>query len=187
MESRIETTGAGAEPPDPAARSTPAVHDRRWSGDLRDAALCSGSLLALLSLVDGADGGLTLPRAGAWAALAGLLFVVLLPPRVTAGHGWLASRNLLRTKRVRTDRLVSVRWIDGVSQRLLLRDLYGKRVEVDPEVLTANPDLWALVAQGARTSGELGLLTCGDTALRQLSRRIDSDTAHLLFKISGMK
>ncbi|WP_455358799.1 hypothetical protein [Streptomyces sp. SYSU K21746] len=48
-------------------------------------------LLALLLLTDGASGGITVPRAVLWTGLAVLLFVVLLPPRVTAGEGWLAS------------------------------------------------------------------------------------------------
>ncbi|MFD3484717.1 hypothetical protein [Streptomyces sp. NPDC058665] len=44
----------------------------------------------------------------------------------------MASRGLLRERTVRTDRLVSVRWSDGVAQRLIPRDLDGGSVEVDP-------------------------------------------------------
>ncbi|MGW6022498.1 hypothetical protein [Streptomyces sp. NPDC055099] len=156
---RTASAEAEAQPPEHVA------HDRRWSADLRDTTLCAGVLLALLIVVDAARGGLTLPRTALWLALAVLLFAVLLPPKVSASQGWLASRGLLRTKRVRTDRLISVRWIDGVAQRLVLRDLYGTRVEIDPTVLTANPDLWALLEHGARSSCEAGLMTCGATAL----------------------
>ncbi|MFC7303548.1 hypothetical protein ACFQVC_04870 [Streptomyces monticola] len=163
------------------------AHDRYWGAALREGAVCSVALLGLLLLVDLAAGDLSAARAALWAGLALLLFLVLLPPRVTAGTGWLAARGGLRERRVRTDCLVSLRWLDGVSRRLVLRDLYGTRIELDPRVLTSNPDLWHLLEQGARCSAERGLLTCGATALRQLSRRIDSETAHLLFRISGLK
>ncbi|WP_327353303.1 hypothetical protein [Streptomyces sp. NBC_01304] len=162
------------------------LHDRNWASERREALLCAGALLALLLLIDTAANGLDPGRTALWAGLALLLFAVLRPPLVTAGEGWLTSRGMLRTQSVRTDCLVSVRWLDGVAQRLVLRDLYGVRVELDPKVLTANPDLWHRLERDARTSTERGLLTCGATALRQLSRRIDSDTAHLLFKVSGL-
>lgn len=163
-----------------------AVADRRWPADVRDALVCAVALLGLSLLVDGCAGGLTVWRVGLWSGLSVWLFVVLLPPRVTAGPGWLASRGLLRSRCVRTDCLVSVRWHDGVAQRLVLRDLYGTRVEVDPTVLTGNPALWALLEAGARTSAERRLLTCGATALRQLSRRVDRETVRTLFRISGL-
>ncbi|MFD9219283.1 hypothetical protein ACFWDI_04460 [Streptomyces sp. NPDC060064] len=138
-------------------------------------------------MIDCGSGGLTMLRAALWAGLAILLFVVLLPPRVTAGEGWLASRGLLRQRKVRTDCLVAVRWSDGVAQRLVLRDLDGGRVELDPHVLIANPQLWRLLDAGARTSLDRGTLLCGATALRQLSRRIDGETAHSVFKVSGLE
>ncbi|WP_329158352.1 hypothetical protein OHB49_05315 [Streptomyces sp. NBC_01717] len=71
-----------------------------------------------------------------------------------------------------------MRWSDGVSLRLVLRDLDGARVEVDPRVLIANPHLWQLLDAGARSSLGRGTLLCGATALRQLSERIDRETAH---------
>ncbi|MDG4857330.1 hypothetical protein P8605_04025 [Streptomyces sp. T-3] len=172
---------------DPEGSPNAALHDRNWAGERRQAMLCAGALLALLLLIDAAAGSLDPARTALWAGLALLLFAVLRPPLVTAGDGWLASHGMLRTRRVRTDCLVSVRRLDGVAQRLVLRDLYGVRIELDPKVLTANPDLWHRLEQDARTSTERGLLTCGATALRQLSRRIDSDTAHLLFKVSGLE
>ncbi|MFI6941402.1 hypothetical protein ACIBI4_19170 [Streptomyces sp. NPDC050418] len=179
--------GHPASEPEPPDRPDSSAEDRHWGSELRDATLCALSLASLLTLVDGAAGSLTWPRALLWAGLGALLYVILFPPRVRAGDGWLEQRTLLRTRRVRTDRLVSVRWLDGVSQRLLLRDDHGVRVELDPRVLTRNPDLWQLVDAGARTSVERGLLRCGATALRQLSRRVESETARVLFRISGMK
>ncbi|WP_346097760.1 hypothetical protein [Streptomyces olivaceiscleroticus] len=175
--------------PSSGHRSSPGAvaHDREWTGDRRDAWLCSLTLLGLLLLLDGASGRLTPLRAALWAGLAVLLFIVLLPPRVTAGEGWLATCGLLHERRIRTDCLVSVRCLDGVGQRLVLRDLNGTRAELDPKVLIANPDIWRLLQAGARTSSERGLLTCGAGVLRQLSRRIDSEAAHLVFKASGLE
>lgn len=151
--------------------------DDGWTAELRAACGCSGLLLGLLLVIDMGSGRLTGLRALLWVALAVLLFMVLVPPRVTAGEGWLASRGLLRRRRVRTDCLVGVRWSDGVSLRLVLRDLDGARVEVDPRVLIANPQLWHLLDAGARSSLGRGTLLCGATALRQLSERIDRELA----------
>ncbi|MER7176206.1 hypothetical protein [Streptomyces mesophilus] len=172
---------------DPAEPADSFAHDRHWRDETRDALLCAGSLTTLLCLIDTAAGLVTVERALLWTGLGVLLLVILVPPRVRAGDGWLEQRGLLGTKQVRTDRLVSVRWLDGVSQRLLLRDDYGVRIELDPRVLTRNPELWRRVDAGARLSVERGLLRCGATALRQLSRRIDSETAHVLFRISGLR
>lgn len=130
---------------------------------------------------------LTWLRSLLWAALATTLFVVLVPPRVRAGAGWFSSRGLLRADTVRTDRLVSVRWSDGVAQRLVLRDADGCRVEVDPRVFVANPALWHRLDQDTRTCVERGTLLCGATALRQLGERIDRRTARTVFQVSGLE
>jgi hypothetical protein len=106
---------------------------------------------------------------------------------VSAGTGWLATRRLLRTRRVRTDLLVAVRPLDGVAQRLVLRDALGNRVEIDPEVLPRNPDLWHLLDEGARVSEAAGTLLCGTTALHRLARRVDRETAMGVFRASGME
>ncbi|TLS47662.1 hypothetical protein FE633_03530 [Streptomyces montanus] len=148
---------------------------------------CSGVLLGLLLLVDWGTGDLTWWRAALWTTLAVLLFLVLFPPRVAAGAGWLASRGLLREQWVRTDHLVSVRCLDGVGRRLVLRDAFGGRVEIDPRVLTANPPLWHRVDEDARISAARGMLLCGGTALHRLSERIDGETARTVFKVSGME
>ncbi|WP_240634388.1 MULTISPECIES: hypothetical protein [Streptomyces] len=115
-----------------------------------------------------------------------LLFLVLCPARVAAGEGWLSSHGLLRGRRVRTDRLVSVRCLDGVGRRLVLRDTSGARVEIDPRVLVSNPPLWHRLNDDARISAERGSLTYGATALRRVSERIDRETAVTVFKVSGL-
>ncbi|WP_105967891.1 hypothetical protein [Streptomyces geranii] len=163
------------------------THDHNWAGDLRGAVRCSVLLLALLLLIDWGDGSLTVVRVLLWLSLALLLFLVLYPPRVAVGPGWLASRGLLRERRVRTDLLVSVRCLDGVAQRLVLRDTAGDRVEIDPRVLVNNPDLWHRLDEDARTSAASGSLTCGETALRRMSERVDRETAQIVFKVSGME
>lgn len=164
-----------------------AVEDRRWARDLRDTFRCAGALLGLLLLVDHFSGRFTWWRDALWLALAVLLFVVLYPARVRAGEGWLSSRGLLRERRVRTDRLVSVRCLDGVSQRLLLRDEFGNRVEIDPDVLVNNPDVWHRLAEDSHKSIASGSLTCGATALRRIAERVERETAETVFRVSGLE
>ncbi|MFJ9247433.1 hypothetical protein [Streptomyces sp. NPDC101776] len=163
------------------------VEDRRWARDLRSTFRCAGALLGLMLVVDHFSGRLTLRRAALWFALAVLLFVVLYPARVRAGEGWLSTRGLLRGRRVRTDRLVSVRCLDGISQRLSLRDEFGGRVEIDPDVLVNNPDLWHRLAEDSRRSLASGTLTCGATALRRIAQRVERETAETVFKVSGLE
>ena len=163
------------------------AHDLRWARDVRDSVRCAGALLALLLLLDWGTGRLTLRRGALWIALALLLFLALYPARVRAGEDWLSSRRLLREHRVRTDLLVSVRCLDGVSQRLLLRDTLGGRVAINPEVLVRNPQLWFRVEAGARKAAAEGTLLCGATALRRLSRRIDRETSRAVFRASGLE
>ncbi|MFF0290449.1 hypothetical protein [Streptomyces sp. NPDC005262] len=163
------------------------AHDEDWAGHVRFAVGCAASLLGLLLAVDAAAGRLGWLRILLWTALATTLFVVLVPPRVRAGAGWISSRGLLRAHTVRTDRLVSVRWSDGVSQRLVLRDADGCRVEIDPRVFVANPALWHRLDQDSRACVERGTLLCGATALRQLAERIDRRTARTVFQVSGLE
>ncbi|MGW7406592.1 hypothetical protein ACWGI9_23170 [Streptomyces sp. NPDC054833] len=170
--------------PDGAGEAT---NDREWTQELWSSVRCAGVLLVLLLLVDWGSGRLALWRAALWLALAGLLFVVLCPARVSAGGNWLASRRLVREYRVRTDLLVSVRYLDTISQRLLLRDALGGRVEIDPEVLVRNPRLWFRLDEGARRAAADGSLLCGVTALRRISRRVDQETARAVFKASGLE
>ena len=168
-------------------RPAEAVHDRLWAGDLRGAIRCSGALLGFLLLLDWLTDDLTPGRTALWTALAVLLFAVLFPPGVTAGPGRLASCGLLRRRCVRTDHLVSVRCLDGVGQRLVLRDAFGGRVRIDPRVLVVNPLLWHRVEEDARVAADRGLLLCDGTALRRLSERIDRETTRAVFKLSGLE
>ncbi|MGW0766236.1 hypothetical protein [Streptomyces sp. NPDC002676] len=175
--------------PADARAQTPAadaVHDRHWAREARVSVYCAGALLALLLLIDTGAGRLTPWRGALWLLLAVLLFLVLCPARVSAGPGWLASRRLLRERRVRTDLLVSVRCLDGVSQRLLLRDAYGACVEIDPDVLLRTPPLWHRLEEGARQSAADGLLLCGQTALRRLAARVNREAAQAVFRVSGL-
>lgn len=164
-----------------------ATNGLQWAREVRSSVRCAGVLLVVLLLVDWGTGRFVFWRAALWLALAGLLFVVLFPARVSAGQGWLSSRRLLRERRVRTDLLVSVRCLDGISQRLLLRDAFGARVELDPEVLVTNPQLWHRLAEDARKSAAGGTLLCGGTALRRVSQSVDRETARAVFKVSGLE
>ncbi|MFI9610463.1 hypothetical protein ACIHCM_01920 [Streptomyces sp. NPDC052023] len=162
------------------------IVDCEWAADLRTAQLCAGSLLGLLVLVDAAAGTFTAARAVLWSGLALLLFLVLMPPRVTAGEGWLAVRTLRGTHRVRTDRLVAARVTGHACQRLLLRDALGGQAECDIQVLITNPALWHRLDTDARTSADGKRHAPRLAALRTLSDRIDRETALAVFKVSGM-
>ncbi len=163
------------------------VHDRRWAGEMHSSIRCAVALLALLLLIDWGSGAATPWRAVLWCALSVLLFLVLCPRRICAGEGWLASRGLLCTRRVRTDLLVSVRCTDGVCQRLVLRDAHGGRVELDPQVLVNNPELWHRLDEDAQKSAALGSLLCGVIALGRVQERIDRETARTVFRVSGLE
>ncbi|MFJ9818930.1 hypothetical protein ACIRU3_27485 [Streptomyces sp. NPDC101151] len=162
------------------------VYDRRWTSDLYSSTCCAAVLLGMLLLVDGMAGTLTWWRSALWLTIAVLLLLVLFPARVSAGEDWLASRRLLRTRRVRTDRLVAVRPLGGVSQQLVLRDTFGARVEIDPDVLLRNPDLWYRLAEAAHISDASGTLLCGTTALHDLAERLDRETALTVFRTSNL-
>lgn len=164
-----------------------AIHDRFWVGGLRTALCCSVAFFGLCVVLDRASGGLTLPRAGLWGALALLVFAVLLPPLVTAGDGWLSVRGTVRTQRVRTDALMAVQTYGSVAARLVLRDAHGGRVALDPRVLMANPVLWHLLEAGAHRSLERGTLHTGSDVLRLLARSIDTEAARAVFDASGMR
>lgn len=182
---RRNDTGSGAD----ACAQPPAgaAHDRHWAKEVGSTIQCSTALLGLLLLIDWSADSLTPARCALWVALAALLFVILYPNRVCVGEGWLVSRGLLRTRRVRTDRLVSVRCLEGVSQRLVLRDAFGGRVEIDPKVLVDNPPLWYRLDEDARFSAARGALMCGETALRRVEVRIDRETAETVFRVSGLE
>ncbi|MFF8956112.1 hypothetical protein [Streptomyces sp. NPDC014894] len=163
------------------------AEDRGWVNDLWAAAFCALSLIVLLHLVDLAAGTVEAGRTALWTILAAALFAVLYPPRVTAGHDWLSVRGLLGERRVSTDLLTQVARRGGVAQRIVLRDVRGRRVEVDPMTLAANPLLWHELDRGARKARDRGLLRSGSAVLRSLSDRIESDTARGVFEVSGLR
>ncbi|MFE0514856.1 hypothetical protein [Streptomyces sp. NPDC058964] len=163
------------------------LYDRRWAEDLCSSVRCSGVLLGMLFLIDWLTDNLTWWRGVLWVTLALVLFMVLCPARISAGEGWLASRRLLSTRRVRTDALVSVRCLEGVSRRLVLRDAFGDRVEIDPQVLVNNPDLWFRLDEDARSAAAAGTLMCGTTALRRIAERVERETALSVFRASGLE
>ena len=163
-----------------------AAHDQRWASEARSAVLYGVGLFVLLLGIDDLAGQLAPWRVALWAGLGAALALVLLPARVSATRNTLVTRGLWREHCVRTDRLVSVRCVDGVAHRLVLRDELGGRVEIDPRVLAANPPLWRLLDDGARVSVDSGLLLCGGAALRRVARRVDGELARTVFKVSGL-
>lgn len=147
---------------------------------------CALGFAAMTELVDWDAGTLTPPRTLLWLTLSATLLVVLLPPHVTAGPGWLAVQGTMRRQVVRTDALVTVRQFDGVSLHLVLRDAYGHRLELDPRVLVTNPLLWHEVDTGVRRSLERGTLREGAEVLQRLGHRIDDETARSVLRASGL-
>ncbi|MFI8386784.1 hypothetical protein [Streptomyces sp. NPDC085540] len=172
---------AGAEPRGPISR------DIHWAGETRSAIGVASLLYSALLAMDAGFGELDATRGALWTGLAALLFVILLPSRVSAGPGLLSARGLLVEHTVRTDSLVSVRWSDGVAQQMILRDTEGSQVEIDPTVLVRNPEMWRRLDTDTRTSLQRGTLLCGETALRRLAQHIDRETALTVFKVSGLQ
>ncbi|MGW1893847.1 hypothetical protein ACWCP6_26875 [Streptomyces sp. NPDC002004] len=161
--------------------------DRHWRGAARFAVLCSLLFLCMATLTDWNAGTLTLPRAGIWLALAALVFSVLLPPRVTAGGGWLTVRGPLHAHRVRLDALAGVRQDGDVAARLVLWDVHGRRLCLDPRVLVDNPFLWHELETGGRRSLERGTLRYGAGLLRRLGEHMDGGEARAILRASGME
>ncbi|MFI9200486.1 hypothetical protein [Streptomyces sp. NPDC053048] len=162
------------------------ARDLGWRREALSAWWCGLALGGVLVLADLARGSLDWPRGGCWAAIGGALVAVLRPVRVTAGADWLAARGLLREHRVRTDLLTQVRRADGIAPRLVLRDVGGNRVELDPRVLAANPLLWHHLETGARRARERGLLREGAVPLAALADRIDGEGARAVLRASGL-
>lgn len=137
-------------------------------------------------LIDWDAETLTPLRAELWLAMTAALFAILLPQRVTAGPGWLAVRGLLRRRAVRTDALVAVRQYGHVSAHLTLHDTDGRRLELDPRILIANPLLWHELDTGVRRSRERGTLREGTDVLERLRHQIDDATARAVLRGSGI-
>ncbi|MFE2167157.1 hypothetical protein ACFXB3_19150 [Streptomyces sp. NPDC059447] len=186
MGRRITRSAAGAgaghaRPPGPL------VQDIHWAGERRSAIGVASLFFTALFVLDAGAGRLDMTRGALWTGLAVLVFVIVLPLRVSTRPGLLTARGLFVEHSVRTDSLVSIRWFDGVSQRMILRDTEGNRAEIDPDVLIRNPAMWRRLDTDTRTSIERGTLVCGTTALRRLARRIDREAAHTVFKVSGLE
>ncbi|MHA5053778.1 hypothetical protein [Streptomyces sp. SD15] len=49
-----------------------------------------------------------------------------------------------------------------------------------------DPPLWHRLDEDSRVSPRRGSLSCGATALRRVSERIDRETARTVFKVSGL-
>lgn len=166
------------------------AEDRRWVPDLWAAGFCALALLLLLHLVDLGAGTLTALRGALWCTLGAALFVVLYPPRVTAGPDWLSVRGLLRERRIDTHRLVQVERRGGVAQRVVLRDARGGRVEIDPSTFADNPLIWYAVDAGVRRSRADGLLRTGGHTFDSLARRmeqLEADAARAVFEASDLR
>ncbi|MEU2513118.1 hypothetical protein [Streptomyces syringium] len=156
--------------------------DRGWRREARAAWLCGLALAGVLTAIDLGRGEFDWQHGCCWAALGATLVLVLRPARITAGDGWLASRGLLRERRVRTDLLTRVRREDGMTPRLVLRDVMGGRVELDPKVLVDNPLLWHQLDAGARLAHQRGVLLEGAGVLTALAERIDGEGARRLLR-----
>ncbi|MFF7308897.1 hypothetical protein [Streptomyces sp. NPDC008137] len=169
-------------------RSSPAAPagDRHWRDGARLAVSCALVFCAMCLLVDWDGGSLTLLRALLWGVLSATVLGVLLPPQVSAGPGWLTVRTPWRRIVVRTDALTAVHQHEGVSSHLVLRDVHGQRLELDPRTLAANPLLWHELDTGVRRSLERGTLRHGGDVLERLGHRIDDETGHAVFRASGL-
>ena len=151
------------------------THDAGRARGTVSAVGVAASLLFLLEGVDAVASSITVTRALLWAGLGVVLFAILWPAHVTAAAGVLTSHGLVRSRHVHLGRLTSVAWHDGVSQRVILRDTDGNRLEFDPRVLVADPLLWHALQAGARASTARGTLATGRVAMRRLSSRVEQE------------
>lgn len=103
-----------------------------------------------------------------------------------AGPGWLTVRTPWRRRIVHTDALTAVHQYDGVSSRLVLRDTFGNRLELDPRILAASPLLWHELATGVRHSLERGTLRLGADVMERLGYHIDDETVQAVLRASGL-
>lgn len=87
---------------------------------------------------------------------------------------------------MRTDALVAVRQYGGVSAHLVLCDTHGRRLELDPRVLAANPLIWHELDIGVHRSVDRGTLLQGADVMEKLGHRIDDETVRAVLKASGL-
>lgn len=159
--------------------------DRDRPARLRLAAGLPAGLLTAALALDAAAGTLTVPRALLWTATAVVLLAVLVPPRITAGGGRLTVRGLLRTRRIRTDLLVGARLEGTTDRRLVLRDAFGSRLEVDARAVAESPFLRHELDTGARRSHAAGLLA-DPSAVHTLTTAADKAEARALVEDAGL-
>ncbi|RPF31218.1 hypothetical protein [Streptomyces sp. TLI_185] len=160
--------------------------DRHWRGSARLAVSCALAFGVVSVLVDWDAGSLTPLRTLLWLTLSAAVCAVLLPPRVSAGPGWLAVRTPWRRRVIHTDALAAVRQYDGVSSHLVLRDVHGHRLELDPRMLAANPLLWHELDTGVRRSLEHGTLRLGADVMARLGDHIDHEAVQAVLRASGL-
>ncbi|MFJ4790889.1 hypothetical protein [Streptomyces sp. NPDC088794] len=144
-------------------------------------------LLGALVLIDWRHSGFSGVRLVWWAALGVQFTIILLPPRVAAVDNSHVARGLFIRRRMCTARLVAVRMVDGVTQRLVLSDASGGRLELNPRVQVANPLLWHHLEQGARHSLEQGTLLYGMPVVESMARRIDGEACRGILRASDLK
>ncbi|SEO81055.1 hypothetical protein [Actinacidiphila rubida] len=161
------------------------AHARGFRSDRRWAVGCAGAAFALAMLAEADSGDLGAAYAAATLGAALVVLALLWPPRVTAGQGRLAVRGLLRTRTVRTDALAGMWLIGDLATSLVLRDVDGRRVELDSETVVANPLLWHLLEAGVHRSQERGTLRTGARVLDALAHRVDGEAAAIL-RASGL-
>jgi hypothetical protein len=75
---------------------------------------------------------------------------------------------------------------DDRPRRVVLRDVCGERVELNPRVLAANPLLRHLLDTGARHFRECGTLPSGTEVLQELAEEIDGETARAVLRASEL-
>jgi hypothetical protein len=158
---------------------------RGWHDDRRWAIACACAVFVMALLAEADTGDLNVPHTLVTCGVALVVLALLWPAQVVAGEGWLTVRSLLRTRRVRTDALAAVWLVGDLSACLVLRDVHGGRVELDPEVVVADPLLWHLLETGVHRSQERGSLRTGRRVLAGLGERVDGEAGAIL-RASGL-
>jgi hypothetical protein len=146
--------------PAPAPDLAPAVAEHRDPprDALRTAVLATLVVLVFSVLRDD-DGGL-LPDPGALVIAllgGGLLGLMALRSRTSAGPGWLVRRRVAGSSWVRTDQLVEVRAGRSITDvNLRLRDRDGRSLFIPWSAVAVSPKLAARVRQDVHTSVATG-------------------------------
>lgn len=137
----------------------------RYQPSWGSATVTSLALLVVLGLYVGARALTGADWSGSTITLisiagASALFMLLAQRRLVlaAGPGWLSSRDYVKTRWVRTDRLVGLSWsTGGVEQLLTLVDDEGRRVVITRTELSADAGVTDQVVADVRRSLTGGL------------------------------